>query len=366
MDIKNINEFAKITDTKISPAEKNKLQKVIDRYPVKLTPHLIKLIKKSDNIKKQFFPDVRELNNTGITRPWVGQINTGIYGLERMYKDRCILLPIKQCPAYCRHCIRKDYISKSDKAMSYQDINKAINYISKNTEIKEVLITGGDPLMDINKLDYIIQKLNKMDTVKVIRIGTRSIMYDPGKINTKLLAILKKTNKQVEMSCQFNHVDELSTETINACKKLINSGIKIYNQSVLLKGINDKKQDLYNLFSKLREIGIDNHYLYHCANTLGTECFRTSIQKGIEIKRWFRAGNLSGRANPAYIIILPIGKAEPYIDCDFINKKKNVQIIRSSYKEKDLKKIDKKYKLPNDCFVNKDGYIVCKYVDGKD
>jgi len=366
--IKNAKQLEKITGIKVS--EERKINLVIKRYPVKLTQHLLKLIRKSEAIRKQFIPTVLELDSEGITRPWEGKINTGIFGLERMYKDRCIIMPVAQCPAYCRHCVRKDYIKRFRRAMSYEEIDKALEYIKKHEEIKEVLITGGDPLMDLKRLEYIISGLRKIDHVDVIRIGTRSIMYDPERISEELISMLKRYNfpeegKPIEISPQFNHPDELTKESIEACRKLIRAGIKLYNQTVLLKGINDNPKILAKLFRKLRNIGVELHYLYHCAPVEGVKHFRTSIQKGIEIKRWFRGGNLSGRCNPQYIVLLPVGKWEPLIDGEILGKKEGYVIIKSPYRMEDFKRIDPAFKLPEGCYLDKEGFIICEYLDGE-
>ncbi|MBI5148566.1 KamA family radical SAM protein [Candidatus Pacearchaeota archaeon] len=344
-------------------------KEVIEKYPVKITKYLSRLIKKSPAVAKQFLPSRDELKSIGIHRPWVGKVETGIYGLERMYGDRCIIMPINQCPAYCRHCVRKDYLVRSKRAMTYEEIEKALNYIKKHTEIKEVLITGGDPLMDIRRLGYIIKGLRKIKHIGPIRIGTRSIMYDPQRINNKFVRVIKKYHdyregKPIEISPQFNHPDELTKESIKACRKLIDAGIRLYNQSVLLRGVNDDVKILAELFRKLREIGVEIHYLYHCASVEGADHFRTRVEKGIEIKRIFAGGYLSGRCNPRYIILTPVGKMEPMIDGEILGRKGKILIVKTPYTKKQFIKIDPKFKLPGGCKVDKDDFIICEYLDG--
>ncbi len=368
--IKTIKELEKLIEIKILKNQRKQLQEVLKQYPVKFTNYLLKLIKKSPAVAKQFIPSIDELITIGVHRPWVGKIETGIFGLERMYTDRCIILPINQCPAYCRHCVRKDYLTRFKRAMTFEEIDKALDYIKKDERIKEILITGGDPLVDLGKLEYIIKGLREIDHIGPIRIGTRSIMYDPEKITDSFVKMLSKyhdykNQKPIEISPQFNHPDELTKESISACRKLVDAGLRLYNQSVLLKGINDDAEILGELFRKLRAIGVEIHYLYHCAHIEGADHFRTTVQKGIDIKRHFAGGYLSGRCNPRYIILTPVGKMEPLIDGEILEKKDKFLIVKTPYTEKQFKDINPKFKLPEGCKLNGDGFIVCEYLDGK-
>lgn len=367
----SVEDLEKCAGIRVPKNQKAQLQRVIKKYPVKFTDFLIKLFKRNPDVAKQFIPSVDELKTVGIHRPWVGKVETGIHGLERMYTDRCIIMPIFQCPAYCRHCVRKDYLTRSEKAMTFEEIDRALRYIKRNKSIEEVLVTGGDPLMDLKRLEHIIKGLRKIDHIHPIRIGTRSIMYDPGRISTSFVEMLLKYHnlkkgKPIEISPQFNHPDELTEENIKACKKLIDNGITVYNQSVLLKGVNDDVETLSKLFIKLRSIGVEIHYLYHCAHVGGADHFRTSVQKGIDIKRHFAGGHLSGRCNPRYIILTPVGKMEPMIDGEILRKKGDILYVKTPYTKEQFKKIDPNFQLPLGCKVGSDGYIISEYLDGKD
>lgn len=368
--IKTVKELEKLTGVEIPGKQKKQTQEVLEKYPVKFTDYLLKLIKTSPAVAKQFVPSVNELVTVGVHRPWVGKVETGIFGLERMYTDRCIILPINQCPAYCRHCVRKDYLIRFKRAMTFEEIDQALVYIRKDKRIKEILITGGDPLMDLKRLEYIIKGLRKIEHIGPIRIGTRSIMYDPKRITDSFIKMLLKyhdfkNRKPIEVSPQFNHPDELTKESVSACRKLVNAGIRLYNQSVLLKGVNDDPKILSELFRKLREIGVEIHYLYHCAHIESADHFRTTVQKGIEIKRRFRGGYLSGRANPAYIILTPVGKMEPLIDGEILKQKGKFLIVKTPYTAKQFQDINPKFEIPDGCTLDRDGFIICEYLDGK-
>ncbi len=349
--------------------DKNGLLDVIKRFPAKTTRHLEELMEESEAIRKQFTPSLEELSNTGQKRPWVGKIETGITGLERMYQERAIIMPTLSCAAYCRHCVRKDYFRKTKRRMNHDEINKALEYIKKHKELREVLITGGDPLTDPQNLEYTIKGLREIEHISTIRIGTRIISVDPQKITDNIVEMLSKYNnfkRRIEISPQFNHPDEITGEVEKTVEKLYKARIIMYNQTVLLKGINDNEKILEELFTRLRDLGIESHYLYHCAPVDGVEHFRTSVQRGIEIKRYFRSGKMTGRANPQFIILTPVGKVEPGIDGEILCKNGDYLIIRTPYKIDGFKKIDPNFKLPEGCSVDEKGNIITEYLDGKD
>jgi len=351
-----------------SDGSEKALREITEKFPVKTNSYLEKLMESSEGVRKQFMPSLCEASE-GPKRPWVGKIETGINGFERMYEDRAVIMPTLNCAAYCRHCVRKDYLNKSKEGMSYEDIDKAIGYVKNHSELREILITGGDPVMAPAKLEDVIKGLRKTDNISTIRIGSRVISTEPSRITDDLTEMLKKYNtfeKRIEISPQFNHPDEITSQVKDAVKKLYDANIRLYNQSVLLKGINDNEKTLETLFVKLRELGIENHYLYHCAPVEGNYPLRTSVQKGIEIKKYFRSGKLSGRANPQYIVLTPVGKVEPGIDSEIIGKNKDILTIRTPYKMENFMKIDAGFKLPEGCSLDKEGYILSEYLDGKD
>jgi lysine 2,3-aminomutase len=304
--------------------------------------------------------------------PWVGVMDTGIHGLERMYIDRCIIMPFNQCPSYCRFCFRKFYEKRAEKPMSYEEIDKALAYIKNDKRLKGILITGGDPLMDLKRLEYIMQNLRKIDHIQDIRVGTRSLMYDPDRITDDFVKILLKYHdfenmKPVEIATHFNHPDEITNESKKAITKLTKSSIHLYNQTVLLKGVNDDPEILMDLFRKLRLLGVDLYYLFHCIPVEGIQYLRTTIQQGLEIKKHFRGGFATGRINPTYVIATKIGKVEIGIDGQIESKDGQYVWIKTPYKVATYKSVFPVFKPPEDiCKVDSEGYISIKYLDGAD
>ncbi len=370
--IKNVKELEKITGQKINSKQINKFQKILDQYPVRLTDFLLRLIQKSPAVALQFLPNLKELEKIGCEKPWVGVMNTKIYGFERMYLDRCIVMPFNQCSAYCRFCFRKFYEKKIAKPMNYNEINQALTYIKNDKRLKSVLITGGDPLLDLTKLAYIMTNLRKIEHIQDIRIGTRSLMFDPKKITTTVIKLLLKYHdlakmKPVEIATHFNHPDELTPRAIKAISQLTQASFRLYNQTVLLKNINDDPIVLIDLFRKLRLLGVEICYLFHCDPVKGIQYFRTSIQKGLEIKKYLRSGVATGRINPSYIVDTQIGKVEIGID-GIIEKREGQYVwIRTPYKIETYQSVFKDFKLPkNICRINDEGFISIKYLDGTD
>ena len=369
--IKSVEELEKVTGKKVAQNQRDKFQEILDRCPVCLTDFLINLVKKSPEIALQFLPNIKELEQTGYEKPWVGVMDTGIHGLERMYIDRCIIMPFNQCPSYCRFCFRKFYERRSEKPMSYEDIDKALAYIKKDKRLKGILITGGDPLLDLKRLEYIMNNLRKIDHIQDIRIGTRSLMYDPKRITDDFVKLLLKYHdlenmKPIEIATHFNHPDELTPESIKAISKLTKASIRLYNQAVLLKNVNDDPAILIDLFRKLRLLGVELYYLFHCIPVEGTQYLRTSIQRGLEIKKYFRGGFATGRINPTYVIATKIGKVEIGVD-GFIEKRIGQYVwIKTPYKVETYKSVFKDFEPPKDiCKVDSDGFISIKYLDGE-
>jgi len=369
--IKTIGELEKLTGKKTPKNQEKNIAKIFETMPVRLTGYLLDLSKKSQAVAAQFIPDINELKENGIEKTFEGIMKTGIEGLERMYIDRCIIMPVLQCPAYCRFCFRKFYEKQKPLPMSYENIDKALTYIKKDTRLKGVLITGGDPIMDLKRLEYIIKNLRKISHIQDIRIGTRSPMFAPDTITDDLVKMLLKYHdfkkmKPIEIAVHFNHPDEITPQSIKAITKLTNSPIKVYNQSVLLKGINDDPKILEDLFRKLHLLGVEIYALYHCDPLKGTKHFRTSIQKGIEIKKYFRAGNATGRINPAYIVDTQIGKVEIGVDSHIEKREGEYVWIKTPYKLSTYKSVCPEFKLPEkQCKVDKQGYISIKYLDAK-
>ena len=186
------------------------------------------------------------------------------------------------------------------------DINNMSDYISQHPEIKEIILSGGDPFTVPKILKYALKIFSEMPQIKIIRIGTRVPVSNPRLVDKKVLSVIKKSKKPIYVLINFEHPDELNKNTIKACEKLRKAGAILLSQSVFLKGVNDSFEILYELFSRLIEIGVKPYYLYRCDPVVGIEHFRVDFEKEIKIATRLRR-ELSGLAWPLYVVDVPNG-----------------------------------------------------------
>jgi len=289
----------------------------------KLTSHLQKLTKNCPAIYKQFIYSKKEDPPTGgekstFSDPLMEEQHTVVRGLIHKYNNRALILLTLNCAAYCRFCTRRRKVSDIQNGiLSDKDLNNIIVYIKEHPEIKEIILSGGDPLTVPILLQKILLKLSKLPQIKIIRIGTRLPIADPEKINQKLIEILKiAKNKTVYILIHFEHPQEITKRTISAIQKLKLASATLLSQSVFLKNVNDSFDTLYELFSKLIEVGVKPYYLYHCDPVKGAEHFIVDLKKEIKIVTELRK-NLSGLAFPTYIIDAPNGAGKIPVPLEF-------------------------------------------------
>lgn len=227
------------------------------------------------------------------------------------YPDRVILLVTDVCAVYCRHCTRKYHTT--DIEGTYFETSAAasweidFDYIASHPEIRDVLLTGGDPLtLSDEKLELIVSRLRKIPHVEIIRIGSRYPVLLPQRITPELCALLEKYHP-IWFNTHFNHPKEITPESAEACDRLLRHGIPVQNQTVLLKGINDDLETMRRLLKGLLKIRVRPYYLYHCDNVTGVSHFMTSVEKGREIMRGL-LGHMTGFAVPQYIVTTKLGK----------------------------------------------------------
>jgi len=292
--------------------QNNALHEVANRFSVAITPPMLDLIdpaNPTDPIALQFMPDERELQESPseLIDPIGDQQHSPVKGIVHRYPDRLLLTPIKVCPVYCRFCFRREQVgSNADKTLSNEELNTALNYIRDHKEVWEVILSGGDPLiLSPRRLQKIISELEQIDHVKVIRIHTRVPVVEPERINDDLLKALT-TNKAVFVVLHSNHVTEITPAATAACARIINHGIPMLSQTVLLRGINDDAATLAALLRTLVENRIKPYYLHHADRARGTAHFRTTVAEGQQLMRELR-GHVSGLCQPEYVLDIPGG-----------------------------------------------------------
>ncbi len=284
---------------------------VIAQYPLKINPYFLNLIKKpGDPIWLQAVPDPAEIHDQICHIDPLGEEQlSAVPNLVHKYPDRALLLVEKQCAMYCRFCTRKRKVGTSKMHISSDSLNAAYTYLQNTPEVREVLISGGDPLLLSDEaLGDILSQLRKIPSVEIIRIGSRVPSTLPMRITPKLVNILKQ-HHPLYINTHFNHPTELTEEAAKACAMLADAGIPLGCQTVLLKGVNDSAEVLKKLFTGLLRLRVKPYYLFQADLTKGTNHLRTNSSVGIEIMRQLY-GHISGMAIPTLALDAPGGKGK--------------------------------------------------------
>lgn len=300
--IKTAEKLKEIFD--ITQPEFEQLIKVSEKFRFAITPYYLSLIQnfnKSDPIYLQCIPQIDELYYGGKIDPMNESNNNPAGTITRRYPDRVILNVTNSCASFCRHCQRRRNIGEKDIYINEASLEESFEYIKSHPEIRDVLITGGDPLtLSDSCIENILIKIRSIETVEIIRIGTRIPVTLPQRITSELITILKKYGP-IYMNTQFNHPSEITEESSKACLDLAENGIILGNQMVFLKNINTDYYTLQLLNQLLLNIKVRPYYIFHPKDVIGTKHFSVSIAEGIRVYEQLR-GNTSGLAIPTYIL----------------------------------------------------------------
>lgn len=287
------------------------LDKVGTRYAIAVTPAVADLIDRTDPndpIARQFVPDARELETHAaeLADPIGDRIRSPAPGIVHRYPDRVLLKIASVCPVYCRFCFRREMVGPDNgETLSADELAAAIAYIRAAPDIWEVILTGGDPfVLSPRRIREVTEALSGISHVKILRWHTRVPVVDPDRVTDQLVGALTATNKTVFVGLHTNHVRELTASARGAIAKLIDAGIPLVSQTVLLRGINDDADTLEALMRTLVELRVKPYYLHHGDLAPGTAHFRTTIARGQALMTELR-GRLSGLALPTYVLDLP-------------------------------------------------------------
>jgi lysine 2,3-aminomutase len=295
----------------IKPDRLAALQNVASRYAVAITPALVDLIDPADAqdpLALQFVPDEREieLGEEENADPIGDNAHTPVPGVVHRYPDRVLLKIVNACAVYCRFCFRREMVGPGRGALTGKGLAAALDYISRTPDIWEVILTGGDPLLlPPRRLQHVITRLAAIEHVKVIRLHTRIPVVAPERITPALLRALR-TGKATFMVLHANHARELTTAARAACARVIDAGVPMLSQSVLLRGVNDDIETLGALMRALVECRIKPYYLHHADLAPGTAHLRTSLAEGQDLIRALH-GRYSGLCQPQYVLDIPGG-----------------------------------------------------------
>ncbi len=288
------------------PAER--LREVASAFRFRVSQYYLSLIQeKDDPIWKQCIPDPKELEGCEdlMDDPLSEEKHSPVPCIVHRYPDRCLFLVSNQCAMYCRFCTRKRKF-RTPMCIDRAHIDEGIEYIRSHAEIRDVLISGGDPfLLEDEKIEYILKNLRPIRHIEILRIGTRTPCVFPERITLKLTRMLKKYHP-LFINVHFNHPRELTPQSVAALGRLADAGIPLGSQTVLLKGINDDPVVMKELMQKLLAARVRPYYIFQTDLVYGTEHFRTPVSKGIEIIKAIR-GWTSGLAVPHFVIDLPSG-----------------------------------------------------------
>ena len=337
----------------ISPSKQTALDPVAEQFSIAITPNMLSAIKTyddSDPIYKQFVPTTQELHSTTqeLSDPIADAAHSPVKGVVHRHPDRCLFMPVKVCPVYCRFCFRREKVGRGSESLNSEELEQAYNYIESHPEIWEVILTGGDPLiLKPHQLASIINRLNSIQSVEVIRIHTRVPIVDPSRVTDDFIQSIKLPHKPVYIVLHSNHANEFTAETIEAVKKIADAGIPMLSQSVLLKGINDNIAALSELMRTFIRHKIKPYYLHHADLTKGTSHFRTSIEAGQALMRELRA-NFSGICQPEYVLDIPGGYGKVPVHESYIQTTHatgNNEIIDLKGRRHDIKMEDQNLNL---------------------
>lgn len=331
--IKDIETLKKVAV--IDKQEEEDLRNCLKKFRMAITPYYAALMDKKDKkcpVRMLAVPSAKELINSpeDLSDPLHEDVDSPAPGLTHRYPDRVLFLVTNICSMNCRHCTRRRLVGFEDVHMSWDNIQKAIDYIKSAKEVRDVLISGGDPfVLNDDMLEKIISEIRKIKHVEIIRIGTRTPVVMPMRITDSLVNMLKKYHP-IYVNTHFNHPKEMTQEAAVACAKLADAGIPLGNQTVLLNGLNDCPQIMKRLVHELLSVRVKPYYIYQCDLSLGISHFRTSVSKGIEIIENLR-GHTTGMAVPTFVVDAPGGGGKIPVMPNYLISMSDTKAILRNY-----------------------------------
>jgi len=335
--IKNrITTYEELTKyIELQPEEEAVFRDKAFSFRMAITPHYLSLIEHNnpyDPVRLQAIPRIAEsyISPSDMADPLSEDADAPVPGMTHRYPDRVLLLLTDQCAMYCRHCTRRRKAGEYDAPMPKENVEKALEYIKEHKEVRDVILSGGDPLtLSDERLDDLLSKLSQIEHIEIVRLGTRTPVVLPQRFTNSLLTILKKY-KFIWLNTHFNHPNELCEDSCKALAKIAETGIPMGNQSVLLKGVNDNVDVMKALVHKLVKNRVRPYYIYQCDLSEGISHFRTPIAKGIEIIESLR-GHTSGLCVPTYVVDAPGGGGKIPVMPNYVISQMPGRVILRNY-----------------------------------
>jgi len=331
--VEQLNTFLSLSDDETSTRESGV------HLPIRITPYYASLLDGTTGgqaLRRTMVPVVQELilSPGEAEDPLSENHHSPVPHIVHRYPDRVLFLVTNFCSAYCRYCTRTHMVSLQEKAHSSQaEWDVAIEYIRNHPEVRDVLLSGGDPLtLSDSRIEYLLSKLREIEHVEILRIGTKVPVVLPQRITRDLVTMLRKYHPLL-ISIHFTHPDEVTPEVAEACNRLSDAGIPLGSQTVLLKGINDEPGVFKKLTHELLKVRVRPYYLYQCDPIPGSSHFRTPVETGLEIIRNLR-GHTSGYAIPHYVIDAPGGGGKIPLLPDYVVGREGNDLILRNYENK--------------------------------
>ena len=328
----------------LSDAERSAVEKIQSKLPVGITPYFTSLLSKDDPnepLRRTVVPTVSEFTKApGEADDPLGEdAQSPVPGLVHRYPDRVLLLVLDFCSTYCRYCTRSRVVGHGAIYPSRSRLERAIDYIRSTPSVRDVLISGGDPLtLNDERLNWLLFRLREIPHVEIIRIGTKVPAVLPQRITPNLVRVLRRYHP-LWMSLHFTHPSECTPEAYRACERLANAGIPLGSQTVLLRGINDQVDTMKELCHHLLRMRVRPYYIYQCDPISGSSHFRTPVKKGLEIIRGLR-GFTTGYAVPTYVIDAPGGGGKIPLMPDYVEGREGDDLLLRNY-------CDRTYRYPD-------------------
>jgi lysine-2,3-aminomutase len=331
--ITTVEELEKVI--RLTGKDKQDIGYCLNLFRMAITPYYASLMDPADPgcpIRMQAVPTVGETHvlPCELADPLDEERESPVKNIVHRYPDRVLFLLTRTCAMYCRHCTRRRLVGEEDHFISEAEVRLAVDYIRRNPQIRDVLVSGGDPLtMGDAKLESIISRLRSIGHVEIIRIGTRVPVVLPMRITPELLSMLKRY-QPIWINTHFNHPKELTPEAVKACGDIVDSGFPLGNQSVLLRGVNDDAATMKELLLKLVKARVRPYYLYQCDLSQGLGHFRTRVETGVEIIRAL-TGNISGYAVPRFVIDAPHGGGKVPVNPQYVVRMDDNEVVMRNY-----------------------------------
>jgi lysine 2,3-aminomutase len=343
--IRTYDQISKFVN--LTPNEEKGVKGAGDKLTMSIPPYFASLIDPNDPgcpIRLQSVPQAFEFETAPeeMLDPCGEDKSSAVHGLVHRYPDRVLFLVNEMCAMYCRYCTRSRMVGDGNHTLNAGTYDAALNYIRAHKEIRDVLISGGDPLtLGDRMLEYLIKSVKAIPHVEFVRIGTRIPVTLPQRVTPELIAMFKKYSP-LWMSIHFNHPDEITPRVKHACNMIADAGIPMGSQTVLLKGVNDDPKVMKKLMHELLKIRVRPYYIYQCDPIVGSKHFRTSVATGINIIENLR-GHTTGYAVPTYVIDGPGGGGKIPISPNYVVKTGGGKTVVRNFKGEEYTYVDPSY-----------------------